>query len=259
MKKSLIFLVIIACIMSFCCYPITALSGNNTTKSNNVEQLMTFVGHRVVGNYSVSEALDLFTQDMNSLIVDYLFDGDVELAKVTMDNALLESVVPNPYIDMERFFNEDEWCISDKDETLWIQGAKIDIYIHTEYIGLFYGYTKCMSHKGEYYIESNEYSTRYIIDLGNNMMYMLDIRIDAENKAEKIDKLLEYGFMLRNLVIDKWQESTEAPTEAPTETASCGGDTESTGCGSTISGSTLILVPITAIGAFCVSKRKKKD
>ncbi|MBQ7358265.1 MAG: hypothetical protein IJW65_05985, partial [Clostridia bacterium] len=52
---------------------------------------------------------------------------------------------------------------------------------------------------------------------------------------------------------------TEAPAELPTETSSCGGDTESTGCGSIISGGMLILVPITALGAFYVSKRKKKD
>lgn len=255
MKKILIILAITACIMSFCCYPITALSGNNTTKSNNVEQLMTFVGHRVVGNYSVSEALDLFVKDgMNSLIIDYLFDGDIELAKITLDK-LFGSTSSKFYIDMERYFDEDVWDISEKNESLYIGGDDVSLYIFT------YGslpskiYTKHTTSAGEYYTDhTGSWENAYFIDLGNNVVCRLDMTQEFPKETA-----LEYGLMLKDLVADKWQESTEAPTEAPTETASCGGDTESSGCGSIISGSMLILAPITALGAFYVSKRKKKD
>lgn len=146
--------------------------------------------------------------------------------------------------------------------------------------------------RNEYLIDGEH--TRIYIDLGENVI--LHIKVDEDSSASA-DKLLEYGLAVRERVLNVDEpptepvtapvtepttepatepvtepvtepttepieppvdKHTEAPAELPTEMASCGGDTESTGCGSTMSGGVLLIAPLAVIGAFCVTKRKKK-
>lgn len=180
--------------------------------------------YMIKGEYSIVDAIDAFEEKTDSLLLGYLFGGDIELAKEKMGDEKYSEYFSNLQII--------KWEHNYSDQPMWESlymrpSGNNSVYIHLlqDRDGFTMDGSKEVADDGrEYYVKeiistvTDQYGTEpyeratYTIDLGGNIQYyfVIDIADDSVNRDEVAKTLLEYGFMLKDSVPDPVDSTIKA-------------------------------------------------
>ena len=176
--------------------------GYRTVKYDIYEAIDDYVGKAA----SYPEEHSEYGGTGTSSVIDYLFDGDVDLAKDTFGK-LVDSVLRGDTytVDIIRVYDQETKCASERSEQWRITDENMFVYINIPSSSRGYSdMVKNTTSQGEYYTVRKDSPTRFIIDLGNGVEYLFYFNItDLAGNEEIINDYLQYGFMLKELVSDK--------------------------------------------------------
>ena len=177
-------------------------------------------------NTTLSDMIDAYIAKLDErgydgvFIVDRLFGGDTERAKSVLDNELFRDLFPSADMRFERYFDLIEWRVSVSDEEYVINGEGVELNFRTyQSFASKDRYVKVNTDNGEYhklkdnYLYGNEYAKMYI-ELGEDVVLHIYVYEGSEASTER---LLDYGFAVKEAILKGDEMSTEPATEPITE------------------------------------------
>lgn len=196
--------------------------GYSIWQKNNSEEIeqdpdafIDWRGPRIQGYYSISEAIDEFEKETDSLILGYLFGGDTQLAKEKMGDGRYGKLFSDTKsVRWERFYDYKTHTASNHSEQFEMYDTErgIEVYLSIRKVADKFShnaeYEKHTADDGrEYFVYNRGGDVGYTIELGGNVTYTFyDTKADETGREDMINSLLEYGFMLK--------DSAPNPTES---------------------------------------------
>lgn len=173
-----------------------------------------FCDGSIKGNYSIGEAIDKLVEErISSEAMMYIFDSSMtvscyDLAKGKMGDEKYGRYFSNANIEWnvehESYTVKGAWTYHEKLEIcpMDIQNLKI-VLTKEQFATPQKGSIVTGADGREYYEEKTDTGKKYTVDLGGNTKYCFEISTATENADEIINSLLEYGFMLKDSVPER--------------------------------------------------------